>query len=437
MKQFVISNRLIAVVVALILWLYVNVLISPTVQRVFDIPVRYNGLPERMLIDPETPRAKVTLSGLRRDFILANAADGLSVVTAEVDLYNARPGRDKVPVKIQALRGGLNVVKIEPPEIEILVTPLERRVMEVTPMIQGPAGEGYLEDPPVLGTRTVVLEAPAEILDKVAMCQVDADIRGIDHSYSEMRTVVVVGRNGNPVPNVTVTPAKINVAVSIKKGWPTKLLPVKVARINNPAEGYRLVDCTATPETVLVEGPGRVIENLQFIETTELDVARVKRTATLTRTLVLPYENLRFIDANSVKVTVLVEEVPIERLLADLPLEVATGRNLTATTSPLRVSLRVRGLPSLLGQLASMTIALRIDAHKLDAGQHLLAPALPRANSLPRGVEALAVVPATVTVTLAPPGETPTPTPTPPPAPPQPDLASPAHVNPTPPPEGH
>ena len=229
-----------------------------------------------------------------------------------------------------------------------------------------------------------------------------ANIQGLEHSFAETLPVVVIDEDGAPMTgSLTVTPPSIRLTIPVKTGFPSKQLPVKVPT-NVPPEGIR-VAAFAWPETVVVEGPARVLENLVYLPTEEIDVSHLRHSATLTRSLVLPYESLRVVGSTSVRVSMQVNEVPIEMRIASLALRLVGRAAQGLIVVPETADLILRGRPSDLARVATAGLALELDAPaRLPAsGSHLLRLPLELPFRLPFGVELVGFWPATVSVLLS------------------------------------
>ena len=69
------SNRfglkIIAVILAMFTWTYVNLVIPPQSRRTLKTDIVYRNKPELMKITPDHPKVQIEIEGLRSDFILA------------------------------------------------------------------------------------------------------------------------------------------------------------------------------------------------------------------------------------------------------------------------------------------------------------------------------------------------------------------------------
>ena len=106
--------KVVSIFLGIFAWTYVNLVIPPTIRRTISSAIEYRNVPELMRITPASPMVEIEVEGSRRDFIIS----GTQKVLASVDLYNLRPGRAILPVKVTSA-SGLNVKTVNPPQIQV------------------------------------------------------------------------------------------------------------------------------------------------------------------------------------------------------------------------------------------------------------------------------------------------------------------------------
>ncbi|MBI3038593.1 hypothetical protein HYY75_06005, partial [bacterium] len=89
--------KVVSLILGLVLWVYVNIVISPVVRRTVACTIELKNKPSLMNVISARDTAQVTLMGTRRDFIFAEKDS----IKAVVDLYNLRPVASvSLPIKI-------------------------------------------------------------------------------------------------------------------------------------------------------------------------------------------------------------------------------------------------------------------------------------------------------------------------------------------------
>jgi diadenylate cyclase len=104
---------------AAVLWIVVGYG-SQTVQRIFEVPVRYGALAGDLLVADITPgKVQVTFSGHRRAFTFIRPDD----LKLELNLWDLKKGEHHIPVNTHALSfpPGMEVEDIEPRRVRLLI----------------------------------------------------------------------------------------------------------------------------------------------------------------------------------------------------------------------------------------------------------------------------------------------------------------------------
>jgi hypothetical protein len=190
------------------------------------------------------------------------------------------------------------------------------------------------------------------------------------------------GRFQRPiVPDDIVLPPDINVEVVevvsptvldlVFDRAATKKLPVFARIVGSPAPRHLVSGpVRVEPDSVLLEGPERVLDTVEFLRTAEVSIARATRPLRAEVGLELPPETR----ARPPRVTVV---VPVERLVVrsieGLPVEVLKSRNIRkVTVEPPTGSVEVVGPESVVASLRPEDLHLQVDARNLRPGTHVL-----------------------------------------------------------------
>ena len=150
----------------------------------------------------------------------------------------------------------------------------------------------------------------------------------------------------------------------------TKQVPVKVETQNLLPDGYEIEKTVVTPATVELSGPAQVLDNVEAISTTPVDLDGRIRSINKRRLALVPGENFTGVVLNPEAVTL--DLAIIERSisavfpdLAVLPL-LPPGRSIRADLDPEIATLTVKGRPELMKDLAAEDLRLFVDATEID-----------------------------------------------------------------------
>lgn len=387
--------KTLSILLGVFAWIYVNLVIPPQIRRNIEAEVEYRNVPENVKITPAKPSVNVQIEGTRRDFILSR--DNKLQVT--VDLYNLRPGRAQLPVRVTS-SSGLSVISVSPAQIQIEAVPIIRKKVDVRAEILGQPAEGYLADTPVLNPPQVTVEGPESLVRRVTVCQVDLNLEQVKNSLSEQREVKAVLESGVTNDEIIVSPAKINVDVTVKQGYPSVTLPVaKPVFINKLPEGKKLDGFKVSPETVQITGPGRLLAPLRDISFRPVDLSKIDKSEAIPVKLELPSEKVRLISSEAVVINVTVVDSKVTRVYQGLPFELKKGPHQHASVSVSSYSMEVEGFIKDIDRISNAKLQMVLDVEKMKPGSYpvnLTAPI-----GLPEDVSVVKITPEALHVQIS------------------------------------
>ncbi len=358
--------KIVSVFLGIFAWVYVNLVIPPQIKRTVESSVEYRNSPYLMKLTPDRPKVEIELQGNRRDFIMS----GVKRVEATVDLYNLRPGRAMLPVKVTA-SSGLSVVAVNPPQIEISAVPLIRKEFDISVEIQGQTAEGYIAESPRISPEEIVLEGPEDLINKVTACQVELVLDQVKNSVSENRPVKIFLESGEAEREIRAIPDKVSVDVTVKQGYPTKLVELaKPVFINKPPEGIKLENFSISPREVALSGPSRLLDQIRSVNSKAFDLSKLRDNGTFTVKLELPSEKVKFVGSDSMAISFRVGKAKVVRQLTGLTFELRKDKGQHVAVSVASYSLEMEGFVEDLEKVRDSQLKLVLDITKMKSGQY-------------------------------------------------------------------
>lgn len=386
--------KLLSILLGVFAWIYVNLVIPPQIRRTLTAEVEYRNIPEMVKILPEKHAVQVQMEGTRRDFILSRSGR----VQVNVDLYNVRPGQAQLPVRVTAAPG-LSVVSVSPPQVQIEVIPLIQKKFDVKIETQGLPADGYLADEPRYTPDKVTLMGPDRLINRVTACVVEVNLDQIKNSISEQRSVKVVLEPGVSNEDISVTPDKISLDITVKQGYPTKtVLLAKPVFINRAPEGKKLENFKVTPESVVITGPARLLDQLNDLSFKPVDLSGITQNASIPVKLELP-DRVKLL---SVEVPVLQVELidsKVIRAYDGLPFELQKTSNQHTSVSVSSYSIEVEGFLKEISQVRNAQLQMILDIRKMKPGSYTVNLTAP--IGLPDNVSVLKIRPDALTIHIS------------------------------------
>ena len=394
-------TRLIAsFILAVLLWGWVSLATDPEVSRLFpDLPLQYEPLPPDLQLVTTLPTVDVRLTG-PESVIEDITADEIRVwiETGDID----EPDTYDLPVQVDTPDG----VRKREAFPERFVFDVERTTTASFPLEyeleELPPNDARQIGPPVLGASAVTVSGPESAVNQVARVVLPIEIGSRNSEFEG--TFVPVARDANsiPVSGVEITPDRVSATVPIsERGKSVAVLIPPVQGV--PADGFEVVDRTANPSTVLVDGPPDVLAAAITVSTQPVDVSGASDNVTERVPLdlsTLP-EGVTVIEPadGTVLVVVQITQRALNQTLPDQPVKyVGLAPDLTISIDPKSVDVTVVATEEQLQQLQAQDIAVAVDVTGLGPGTYDLQPKV----SIPANMRWVRTDPERVMVTLAP-----------------------------------
>lgn len=392
------SNRfglkIISIFLGIFAWTYVNLVSPPTVRRTISSAIEYRNVPQLMRVTPEKPRVEVEIEGSRRDFIIS----GPEKVQVSVDLYNLRPGRAILPVKVISA-SGLNVKSVNPAQIEVDAVALVRKDFPVVAKLIGRPAEGYLAEDPRIKPEMVTLEGPELIIKRIQNCQIEVSLDQVKNSISENLPVKVVFEVGLNQNEIKVSPEKVGVDVTVKQGYPRKIVALaKPVLINKPPEGKKLENYKIEPEKLMITGPERLIDQMTELGYRPIDLARISQTSSMPLKLEFPGEKVQVVGSTTASIEIILSDTLLSRTEQGLTFELKKNDLQHTSVSVSSYSLELEGYLQDLEKVRGARLQMILDISRMAPGSYDVPLTVP--SGLPPKVKVLRIIPETVKIDI-------------------------------------
>ncbi len=246
-----IGYRLLALLLAMLLWYFVTGQRNPIVERTFSKQVEARYLPQGMVLTSVLPEVRVTVSGLR-SVVQAVSEDDLDVF---VDLSGVGSGVSFVQVKAKA-PSELRVSGIEPERIRVVLDYLEEKSVPVSLSLAGEPAPGFALSSPEITPRQVVVRGPSRVVRGINGAHASLSISGAKEDIRQ-RVRVVVDQKSSGL--LDVHPDTVEVFVPVVPRWPTKRVPVVVDLEGKPKPGFVVRGVSVEPAEVEITGAPQAV----------------------------------------------------------------------------------------------------------------------------------------------------------------------------------
>ncbi len=404
------GNALLAVGLALGLWVFVSLTTNPDDRETFNnIPTQVRGLTEGLVIVDQNglPRAdqnsleavNITIQADRATLTDVSQSDIISYV----DLTGLEPGTHRASVEVQLPRNNITVVTTVPEAIPIRIERVTRTEVPISVEIEGSPPFSYERgDPEVtINSRKVenaTIAGPENLIERVVSVGTTVNIDQLQTTSVSTRELRAFDANDELVEGVTIAPPEVQVRIPIRAAVGLKRVPVLGTVTGSPAFGYIITAIESDPQLVTIVGGSDILAQIDRIETEPVDISGATSTVTSTVNLRLRGAQLQAGDPDQATVTITINRLdqPFDSTV-QIPVQVTgVAPGLLVTITPRNLDVMLRGRTEVFFQQGLLeSLVATVDMSGDDAGTYTREPQI----NLPPELT-IAGDPPTVTVEL-------------------------------------
>ncbi len=389
---------LVALALSTLVWGGVTWSRNPNVQVALnaDIAVEDVNLGPNLVLASEIDTVRVTVDGPRVNIGNLNPR----AITARVDLTGIGPGTHLVPVRVEVPDPAVEVVRVAPETVKILVDPFEVRAVQVTAQIEGAPAPGFRFDSNEVGAvpALVQLSGGASDVERVAEIVARVVVDQATRNVSTQALAVPTDRRGDEVANVQIEPQTVQVSVPVTRITSVKRVPVVAELQGEAAPGFFVRGIAVAPTTVEIEGRPEELELVTTIRTAPLDIAGAQADVEGQVAFVSPPGVSVFSDQAAAVVSVTVEPLIDTTTVQAAVLTLNVPTDALAVVSQGSVQIVIGGPVEVLRELRAGDVVAEVDVTGLAVGRHQVQPVI----TVPRGLDVTQVIPPLVSVDVQP-----------------------------------
>lgn len=256
------SIRVLALLLAVIMWVYVSNEQNPVREKLINAKLEHNELEQNYIIMGGLPESvRLRIQGNQNQ--LNNLAPG--EFKATVNIPEGKTGELALPVQVNA-PAGLRIAQVIPEEVSVVVDRLISKQIPVAVSLRGTPAQDFTALAPQYQPDVVTVRGPSQLVNGISQATAVADIQQAAQDVTQTLTI----NAGSP--DVTLSPATIQVVVPIVSTVISKAVPVLPQVTGSPADGYIVKRSYTEPVTVQVFGPAEVIRAITEIKTVPVSI---------------------------------------------------------------------------------------------------------------------------------------------------------------------
>jgi len=244
--------KLIALAIAIVLWLYVGTQQDPLAQHTYEVQLEMENLPVDKTASLSEETVKVRVMG-RQDRL--NALSG-SDFKASVDLSDVEEGE-------HALQGSEMSVDIN---------------------TTGTLPDGVtLEDMSVEPQKVFVTSDDTALLAEVDSVGVSVDLASVYDDSKQNVDVQFYDIAGNPINDerLQALPAQVSLSIKTSQSDTEKTVPIQANLVGQLPQGVQIESVSIQPETATVSGAPEDLAAIESVRTAAIELSQISQTTTL------------------------------------------------------------------------------------------------------------------------------------------------------------
>lgn len=395
MKKAKISNltyKIIAVVLALLLWFYVYLSDNPITEQVFNVPLQPLQLGQGLVMVDSNVSVQIRVQGQKQVLERAELRD----ISAYINLSNLEAGEHDLKVYV-TLPDSLQQVSVNPANVTVRLEPTQSKRVPVEFVIEKTLlRSDYIMLEPHLEPAEIIVFGPSAYLDEVGSAFVSLDLSEATESLVVSLPVQLRDNLGEVINrNLELEPQTVQVFVPVVGAQPERMLPVNVPILGAPAPGYLVSRLVTQPSVVRAFGDMQALLDLKTLETMAIDITDAKGNISRQTELVLP-GGITVADNRNIQVEIMIEPALQKNIEKALIYHYNTPQDVMVEAQHQRVSLVVNGPESFIENLNEGDIIPYVDLQSLEEGEHALAVQV----NLPANITLVSISPQVEQITI-------------------------------------
>lgn len=276
--------KIVALLIAVILWGYVMNDQNPTTEGVYTVQVQMVNAPEGYKISQSVHSVKIKVRGPRSLFVANNESD----FHAYVDLKDAEDGKHAYKVQVD-MPQGFELTEVKPGSIDVMLDRIIAKKVRADINVNGAPAPGESVAKVNQADDKVLVEGPASAVNEVERVIGYVGITSKnDKDFDLQVPLTAINADGKEVQGVTVKPATMYVAVILAHGLTKKTVNVNPVTVDDLPSGYEIVSLKVDPAYIEIAGKDKLLANINTIDTEKLSLVGINKNTNRTLKLNLP-----------------------------------------------------------------------------------------------------------------------------------------------------
>lgn len=302
-KKQEIVVRIVCVILAFALWLYVTNIENPTrTYTLNNVPVEIineNALKDLKLIVLPNQDLSVSLKLEGPTSEVFAAKPYQFKIVANLSDYAVKKGENQIPVEIVSNPSNISI-KNQFLRVKVMIDDYVEKSVPILPEVKVSTKQGaYASEPDVKPTNGLV-SGPAQYVNNVKYLLAKGEVNNADKDVSVSLPLRAVDENKKEVSNVEKEPSNATITIPVRK---SKFVNINVKTKGTLPNGITLKKIDVMPDKLEVIGDEAVLNNINSLDTEPIDLSKISTSGEVNAKVIIT-DKIRII--NNKNATVLV-----------------------------------------------------------------------------------------------------------------------------------
>ena len=288
-KDNKIIPKIVCVILAFALWLYVTNVENPTRTSTINnvqVTIRNSSVladSDLVLSPNQNYTVNVKVEGPANDVYSLSKND----FDIEVDLknYALKEGTNTVPVTVVSYPSTVKIKNKDVLSLNLQIEKLKTKECAITNKVNNIYLKGYSLASMKVVPSSVNISGPESLIDKISAVVIEGYIEDVSKSYSKEFEVVAYDEIGNKIEGLSFSSNYVTLKVEVNK---SKEVKVKTSYINNLEDGIVLNQEMLSKSSVYIYGKENIIYNIEYIELEPIDLKNITYSQDIPCKIILP-----------------------------------------------------------------------------------------------------------------------------------------------------
>jgi len=266
--------KILAIIMAIVLWMYVMNEQNPPFESSFIIPLEVrNVATDYVLLDaPET--VKVKIRGPRNMVAGVRTKD----LKAFVDAKGLSEGSHNITVNV-VIPSSLELVEITPDKVQLRLDPVISRQLAIEVRLTGTPAPGMVLGKAVPAHEQVAIEGPKNIVSTVGKVVAIVDLSGKSNDITADAVLTPINHADKEVEGLTIYPERVRITVNLTAAAKKKILDVRPVTQGELPLGLVIKSAVTEPNKVEITetAPNKGIDKLDAIYTESINLTDITK----------------------------------------------------------------------------------------------------------------------------------------------------------------